>query len=181
MVGFIIALLTVVEVMVALLLIAIILIQPSKQGGGLGAMGGGMTETVFGPTAGTVLTKATVVLASVFLVATLLLAVITGHRRPGKSVIDKLPTPAATQAEAPALPTQIPSQKPEATSAAAAVDQPAATGNQSTPAAAPADSVKAPQAGTQPAAPAAEAAKPAPAPQGTAKPEGADKAPAKAN
>lgn len=91
MLGFITALLTILVVITALLLIGIILIQQSKSGGGLGAMGGGMTETVFGASAGNVLTKATVILAAVFLGLTLVLAIITGHRRPVRSVVEGMP------------------------------------------------------------------------------------------
>jgi len=106
MIDIIIAVLTVFEALIALLLIGIILIQQSKAGGGLGAMGGGMTETVFGASAGNVLTKATVVLASIFLGITLLLTVITGYRRPARSVVDIVPeeavTPAPAASESPA-------------------------------------------------------------------------------
>ena len=81
--------------MIALLLIGIILIQQSKSGGGLGAVGGGVTETVFGAGAGNVLTKATVILAASFLCMTLLLAIITGHQDAAKSVIETLPDESA--------------------------------------------------------------------------------------
>jgi len=84
-------------------LIGIILIQQSKSGGGLTAMGGGMTESVFGASAGNVLTKGTVTLAAVFLAATLALAIITGHRGPRRSVADglALEAPAAKAAVTP--------------------------------------------------------------------------------
>ncbi len=91
MLDFIVGLLTFFEVVVALLLIVIILIQQSKAGGGLGAMSGAVTETFLGAGAGNVLTKLTVILATIFLCTTLLLAVITGQRRPGRSVLDDLP------------------------------------------------------------------------------------------
>ena len=91
MVDLFIAFLTFVEVIVALLLIGVILIQQSKAGGGLGAMSGAVTETFLGAGAGNVLQRATVVLASLFLSITLLLAIITGHRRPGRSVVETLP------------------------------------------------------------------------------------------
>jgi len=84
----IISILTVTEVLTALLLIGIILIQQSKSGGGLGAMGGAMTESFFGPASGNVMTKITVYLASIFLGLTLVLAIITGHRKPGRSVVE---------------------------------------------------------------------------------------------
>jgi preprotein translocase subunit SecG len=93
--------LTFLEVLTALLLIGIILIQQSKAGGGLGAVGGGVTETVFGATAGNVLTRGTVILASIFLGITLLLAVITGHSSGGRSVVDDM-APEEPAAEMPA-------------------------------------------------------------------------------
>lgn len=65
-------------VLVALLLIGLILIQPSKSGG-LGATFGGVGESVFGAQAGSHLTKATVILASVFFLFSLLLATLIGH------------------------------------------------------------------------------------------------------
>ncbi len=67
--------LTVAHVLTSVLLIVVILMQASKEAGGFGVtFGGGATETVFGSRAGNVLTKATVVLASVLLVTTLSLA-----------------------------------------------------------------------------------------------------------
>ena len=90
MIDFTINLLTALEVVVALLLIGIILIQQSKSGGGLGAVGGAMTETFLGASAGNVLTKATVILAACFLGITLFLAILTGHREPGRSVVESV-------------------------------------------------------------------------------------------
>jgi preprotein translocase subunit SecG len=69
-------LLIVVEIIVSLLLILVILVQPSKSGGLGGALGGGMGEQLFGARTGNVMTKATIVLASVFLANTLLLTVL---------------------------------------------------------------------------------------------------------
>jgi preprotein translocase subunit SecG len=86
----IVILLTVLQLVSAFLLIGIILIQQSKAGGGLGAMGGGTTETVFGATAGNVLTKGTVILASIFLGCALLVQVINAKTRPTESVSTKL-------------------------------------------------------------------------------------------
>ncbi len=84
--------LKIVEVVIALLLIGIILIQQSKAGGGLSALGGAMTEQFLGATAGNVLTKATVILASVFLLLTLVLAILSGYQRPAGSIIESLET-----------------------------------------------------------------------------------------
>ncbi|MDF3130960.1 preprotein translocase subunit SecG [Kiritimatiellaeota bacterium B1221] len=73
-----IGLLIVVEILVSVLLTLIILVQPSKSGGGLGGAlgGGGMSEQLFGARTGNVLTKATIVFASVFLINTIALAVL---------------------------------------------------------------------------------------------------------
>ncbi len=65
-------------VVVSLLLIGIILIQPSKSGG-MGAAFGGIGESVFGAQAGSHLTKATVAMTSVFFVIILVLGVLIGH------------------------------------------------------------------------------------------------------
>jgi preprotein translocase subunit SecG len=65
-------------VLVALLLIGLILIQPSKSGG-IGAAFGGIGESVFGAQAGSHLTKATVVLTTVFFVLALTLATMIGR------------------------------------------------------------------------------------------------------
>lgn len=65
-------------VMVSLLLIGLILIQPSKSGG-MGAAFGGIGESMFGGKAGSHLTKATVWLTAIFLVLALALAVLIGH------------------------------------------------------------------------------------------------------
>ena len=67
-----------VVVLIALMLIGLILIQPSKSGG-LGATFGGVGESVFGAQAGSHLTKATVVLTTVFFIFALILATLIGH------------------------------------------------------------------------------------------------------
>lgn len=65
-----------VEVLVAFLLVTVILMQRSKgQGAGL-AFGGAVGESVFGGQMGNVLTRTTVVLCSIFLINTTVLAVL---------------------------------------------------------------------------------------------------------
>ena len=66
-------------VLIALLLICLVLVQPSK-GGGFGSAFGGIGESVFGAQAMSQLSKVTVVLLTMFFVLTLILAVMTGHR-----------------------------------------------------------------------------------------------------
>lgn len=90
MIEFLSGLLFTIDVICALLLIGIILIQQSKSGGGLGAISGGMGESVFGTSVGNVVTKTTVVLASVFLVSTLILAFISKYEPQTGSISDKL-------------------------------------------------------------------------------------------
>ncbi|WFB36599.1 preprotein translocase subunit SecG [Kiritimatiellota bacterium B12222] len=84
-----IGLLIVVEILVSILLTLIILVQPSKSGGGLGGAlgGGGMSEQLFGARTGNVLTKATIVFASIFLLNTVGLAVL--YSRTGQVVIEE--------------------------------------------------------------------------------------------
>ena len=68
---------------ISLLLIALILIQPSKSGG-MGAAFGGVGESAFGGKAGSHLTKTTVVMTTIFFVFALLLAAFIGHGLGGK-------------------------------------------------------------------------------------------------
>ena len=90
MISFITSLLFGIATLCALLLIGIILIQQSKSGGGLGAISGGMTESVFGAAAGNVITKTTVILASIFLACTMLLAFLSKYEVETETVGDRL-------------------------------------------------------------------------------------------
>lgn len=65
-------------VLIAVMLIALILVQPSKSGG-FGSAFGGIGESVLGAHAMSHLSKLTVILISCFFVLTLLLAIISGH------------------------------------------------------------------------------------------------------
>jgi preprotein translocase subunit SecG len=91
------------------LLIITILLQQGKGGDIASAFGGGSSQAVFGARAGaTLLTRATSVLAGLFVVGALALTV-WGTRGPG-SVVGGIegpapaPTPVATPAPAPATP-----------------------------------------------------------------------------
>ena len=75
--------LTVIDVMVALLLIAVVLVQQSKDGGFGGSAFGGAGEAVFGGQVGDHLSKLTVVLTTMFFLVTLSLAIVTGRRTGG--------------------------------------------------------------------------------------------------
>lgn len=66
-------------VILAVLLIALILVQPSKSGGGFGSAFGGLGESVFGAQAMSHLSKITVWCISIFFVLTLVSAIVAGH------------------------------------------------------------------------------------------------------
>ena len=92
-----IAVLTVADVLIALLLICLILVQQSKDSG-FGSAFGGLGESVFGAQTGSHLAKLTVVFASLFLVITLSLAIMTGHRKAPKSIVEELESAKETKA-----------------------------------------------------------------------------------
>lgn len=97
LIGFLIVL----EILVSILLTLVILIQPSKGGGGLGgALGGGMGEQLFGARTGNVLTKATIVLATVFLLNTLGLAFLYSRQDPLRTAAPAGPGIEAVEEEA---------------------------------------------------------------------------------
>lgn len=98
-----ITILTIIDVMIALLLIAVILVQQSKDGGFGGSPFGGAGEAVFGGHAADHLTKFTVVLTTLFFVITLTLAIVTGRRSSGDTSVvedDAAVTEMSTTADA---------------------------------------------------------------------------------
>ena len=187
MMSFLIGLLYVVEVIVCLLLALAVMLQKPKEGGLGGAIGGGMSEAVFGADASNELIKVTIWLGSIFLANTLLLARLTsvGHSQSVMGNVSESQQ-AAEQQQAPAVPDAplpsvdelpAPAAKPDAKPAAPAAKpdaKPAAT--PAAPAPAPAPAAK-PAAPAPAPAPAAKPAAPAPAPAPAAKP--AAPAPAK--
>ena len=172
MTSFLIGLLYVVEVVVCLLLALAVMLQKPKEGGLGGAIGGGMSEAVFGADASNVLIKVTIWLGSIFLVNTLLLARLTsvGHSQsvmadvsePKQQPVEQQ-VPATTVPDAP-LPSveelPAPAAKPEAKPAAQPAPAPAKP--EAKPAAQPAPAPAKPAAQPAPA-PAKPAAQPAPA------------------
>lgn len=98
-------LLYVIEVLVAILLGVVVMLQKGKDGGAAGiTMGGGMGETVFGAQVGNVLTKATIILGIIFLLNTLVLSIVS--MKTNNSVVARdITAPAPTAQEMPALPT----------------------------------------------------------------------------
>lgn len=136
--GFLKVLLIVIEFFTALLLVAVILVQKSKDEGLGLAFGAGVGESLFGSRAGNVLTRITIVLAMIFLLNTLFLGMIS-TRSKGRSVVDNLPNkPISTQ---PLLPATTPAPEPggsaEAPAPMAPIALPSASGTESAPASAP--------------------------------------------
>lgn len=120
--GFFIGLMLTVQVLACLFMVLIVLMQPSKADGGLGAaFGAGATDTLFGARTGNVLTKATVWLAVILFVNSVLLGFL--FSRQSSAVLDavKKAPPAAAQkaaspaaAEKPAEPAKTPAPAPAA-------------------------------------------------------------------
>jgi len=112
------------HVLACLFLIAVVLLQQGKGQDLASAFGGGGTQTAFGPRgSATVLSRATTILAGVFMVTSLALSIV----RPGRSgVLDQVPaatpTPAAT-----ATPASVPSAPPAPAEAPAGTPAPAAS------------------------------------------------------
>ena len=106
-------LLTAFYVVICLVLLLVILLQQGK-GDMAAAFGGGSSQSAFGARAGaTVLSKATAVLAALFMLGALTLAIM-GQRGPGSVVsgtaAPSVPKPAPT---APAKPPTPPQQPPK--------------------------------------------------------------------
>ena len=96
-------LLSSVYVIVCLLLLVVVLLQQGKGGDIAAAFGGSGSQAAFGARAGaTVLTRATTVLGTLFMVGAMVLAIL-GQRGPS-SVVSGLEAPPA--AEAPASPAE---------------------------------------------------------------------------
>ena len=83
-----ITLLTVLDVFIALLIIALVLVQQSKSGGLGTTFGGGGSDSLFGAHASTHLSRLTVVFASFFLIITLSLAIITAHKPKNRNLAE---------------------------------------------------------------------------------------------
>jgi preprotein translocase subunit SecG len=106
--GFIYGVLIVFEALLSALLTAIIFMQRTKGGMGGSAFGGGAGEAIFGSRMGNVLTKATVILGSIFLFNTILLTIMTARRGDHSgSVMDRVDAVPAPMQQ-PAMPASLP-------------------------------------------------------------------------
>ena len=101
-------LLLTVHYLICVFLIVVVLLQSGKAADLAGAFGGMGSQTVFGPRgSATVLSKATTIAASLFMVTSLSLSIIAtrGGRGSSPSLLDKATKPAATK-QAPVQPGQ---------------------------------------------------------------------------
>ncbi|MEM7496090.1 MAG: preprotein translocase subunit SecG [Myxococcota bacterium] len=98
------------QIVVALFLILVVLLQPGNRGGATAALGGSGSETVFGSRgANTFLSKLTVGAAVLFMLTNFSLSMLSGRQT---SVLDAVPAPASAP-------------KPSESSETAKPDQPA--------------------------------------------------------
>jgi preprotein translocase subunit SecG len=132
------------------LLLTVILLQQGKGGDMASAFGGSSSQTAFGARSGaTLLTRATTVLAVIFMLGSLTLAIL-GQREPGSimSTIPSGPAPAPASATPPATTPAAPAGTPSAPAGSPAPPAPGA------PSAAPSSAPASPQpAGQTPSKP----------------------------
>ncbi|HET8759464.1 MAG TPA: preprotein translocase subunit SecG [Nitrospiria bacterium] len=93
-------LIIIVHVLVCLIMIGVILLQAGK-GAEIGAAFGGSSQTIFGSRgATTFLSKLTIGAASLFMLTSLSLSILSNQRSVASSIIDALPPAATTPAPA---------------------------------------------------------------------------------
>ncbi|MGC2657910.1 MAG: preprotein translocase subunit SecG [Bryobacteraceae bacterium] len=99
-------LITTLHVAICLFLIVVVLLQSGKAADLAGAFGGMGSQTVFGPRgSATVLSRATTITASLFMITALWLAILSTRSAPGAgSVLSTVPGPASTAKPAPKTP-----------------------------------------------------------------------------
>jgi preprotein translocase subunit SecG len=86
-----------IHLMLAIALIGVILIQKS-EGGGLGMGGGGMSGFMTGRSTHNLLTRTTAILAGAFFLTSIALAIMAGHQRAPRSIIEQTPSAPAEPA-----------------------------------------------------------------------------------
>ena len=109
-------LLTTIHIIICVFLVVVVLLQSGKAADLAGAFGGMGSQTVFGPRgSATVLSKATTIAATLFMLTSLTLSIMAMRSGRGSTILDKAgkPVPAQTQpanAAPPAQPGTIPIQ-----------------------------------------------------------------------
>ena len=90
------AVIIVIHLILAIALVGVILLQRSEGGGlgmGGGGGGGGMGGFMTGRAAANMLTRATAVIAALFMLTSLTLAILAGGDRESRSILDQPPAP----------------------------------------------------------------------------------------
>ncbi len=118
-------LLLVIEVIVALFLVVVVLLQRS-EGGALG-MGGGPSGFMTARGAGDLLTRTTWILGAIFFVLGLLLTIVAGRQSGSASVVDRLKVDAINPAELQKEMAPPPAQQAPAQNAPAPLQAPTPT------------------------------------------------------
>ncbi len=84
----------VIHLILAIALVGVILLQRSEGGGlGMGGGGGGMGGFMTGRATANLLTRATAVIAALFMLTSLTLAILAGGERESRSILDQPPAP----------------------------------------------------------------------------------------
>jgi preprotein translocase subunit SecG len=131
----------VLHIVACLFLIAVVLLQQGKGQDLASAFGGGGTQTAFGPRgSANVLSRATTILAGVFMVSSLGLSLVKPRQG---SILDSVAAPAASPSPAASAKPNVPAAASPASSPAAAAPSPAAPA--ATPGAGPSPSSPAPK------------------------------------
>ncbi len=121
-------LIVIVHVLVCLIMIGVILLQAGK-GAEIGAAFGGSSQTIFGSRgATTFLSKMTIAAATLFMLTSMSLSILSKNRSVASSIVDSLPPTATTPA-----PDQPQQSSPGATESAPAAGEPAAPTSPTTP------------------------------------------------
>lgn len=102
-----------IHILVCIFLIFVILIQPGK-GYGISETFGGQTQTIFGVRAGTLLTRITAISATIFLIASLGIAIYSAKK--SRSLMERVMREEKKEAtEKIAIPTPLPETKESVT------------------------------------------------------------------
>lgn len=106
-------LVTALHVIICLFLIIVVLLQSGKAADLAGAFGGMGSQTVFGPRGtATILSKATTIAASLFMVTSLVLVILANSRTPSTgSVLEHRRAPVVQKGKTPPAQPQTPPKK----------------------------------------------------------------------
>lgn len=95
----------VIHLIIAIALVGVVLLQKSEGGAlGIGGGGGGMSGFMTGRSTANLLTRATAILAAMFIVTSLALAKLAGVGGSADSLIDQAPPPMQEEPAAPTTP-----------------------------------------------------------------------------